>query len=102
MATVSERVRESTIGAGRRRWTALLGRLPRGSLWLVVAAYLVVYAVLLVGAASAALYLGAILPGAAGAVVFLTVGLVLVATAPTATRILFVRIFTAYDVRTEP
>lgn len=99
MATVSERLHDSTIAAGRRRWTALLGRFERLSPWLVVAAYAVVYVVLLAGAAGVALYLGALLPGVVGAVVFFTVGLPLVAAAPAAARALFAHALDARDAR---
>lgn len=99
MTTISEHVHGSTIGAGRRRWTTLLGQLEHISLWLVVAAYAVVYTGLLVGAASAALYLGAVLPGLVGVAVFFTVGLALIAAAPMATRALFTHILDARDAR---
>lgn len=101
MATVSERLHESTIAAGRRRWTALLDQLEQLSPWLVVVAYAVVYTVLLAGAASAALYLGTLLPGVVGAVAFFTVGLALIAAAPTAARALFTTILDARDTRQE-
>lgn len=95
MSTVSERLHESTIGAGYAWWTALLDRLEQLSPWLVVVAYAAVYAALLAGAASAALYLAALLSGAIGTVVFFTAGLGLVAAAPAAARALFARILDA-------
>lgn len=97
MATVPEQVHDSTISAAYRQWTALLARLNELSPWLVVIAYGVVYSVLLVAAASVALYLGAVLPGLVGAAVFFTAGLALIAAAPTAARALFTQVFDARD-----
>lgn len=91
MATVLDRTDESTLGTGLRRWTVLLDRLEHGSPWLVVVAYTVVYAVVLVGAAIVALYLAALILGVAGAAVFFTVGLAIVAAAPTAARRVFIQ-----------
>lgn len=97
MATVPERLHESPVGAVRGLWVALCDRLEQVSPLLVVAAYVVVYAVSVVGAAIGALYLGAVIPGVAGGVVFLTVGLVILAAAPTAVRRLFVRVMEATE-----
>lgn len=101
MATVSDRMHESTVGAVRGGWAALGALLERGWLWLGVAAYGVVNAVLLVGAALAAVYLAGLIPGMAGIVVFLTVGLALIAAAPTAARRLFLRTLDAIEASRE-
>lgn len=75
MATVSDRMHDSTVGVVRRTWTALRTRLDRRTQWLAVAAYGVIYAVLLVGAAIVAGYLGMVM------VVFFTSYLTLVVAA---------------------
>lgn len=62
-------------------------------------AYGVVYGALLGGAAIVALILGSMVPGVAGVVVFVTVGLAIIAAAPTVTRRLFVRVHEAVDAR---
>lgn len=95
MATVTEHVHDTTIGAGYRYWDALVNWLEEVSPWLVVAAYGVLYTVLLLGSATAALYLGTILPRLVGALAFFTIGMVIIAAAPTATRIMFERIIEA-------
>lgn len=97
MATVPDRLHETPVGALREFWAALLRRLEQGSPLLVVAAYVVVYPVVLVGAAIAALYLGRAVPGVAGSVVFLTVGLLIIGAAPTAVHYLFARIVDALE-----
>lgn len=66
---------------------------PRLLTWLIVSAYLVVNAVMLVGTTVAAIYLGTIVPGVAGTLVIFTVGIALVAAAPTVTRLIFERVF---------
>lgn len=97
MATVSRRIHESTVGAARGARSALATRVERSSLLVVLAAYSVVYVVVFAGAAITALYLGELIHGIAGGVVFLTVGLGLMAAAPTATRKLLVRILEARE-----
>lgn len=97
MATVSDRMHESTVGAVRGTWSALSTLLARISRWLAVAAYGVVSAVMLVSAALAAVYLGVYIPGMAGVVVFLTVGLALIGAAPTAARWLIIRSMDAIE-----
>lgn len=96
MATVPEQLHESMLGTVSEKWIPLLDRLERGPRWLVVAASLLafglLYAVLLVGAAFAAMYIGVLVPGSAGSVAFFTIGLALVAVAPTVARRLFIRV----------
>lgn len=105
MATVPREPYETAVGTVSEWWTGLLDRLASITPWLVVAAVLLVYgmlyAVLLGGAAVGAVYLGAIVPGAAGFVVSFTVGLGLVAAAPTVARQLFVRAVDAMETRRE-
>lgn len=97
MATVSRRIHESTVGAARGARSALATRVERSSLLAVLTAYSVVYVVVFAGAAITALYLGKLIHGIAGGVVFLTVGLALIAAVPTATRKLLVRILEARE-----
>lgn len=81
MAPVSDRTHDSTLGGVRGTWTALRIRLDRRTPWLAIAAYGVMYAMLLVGAAIAAGYLGMLIRGIAGVVVFITSYLTLVVAA---------------------
>lgn len=97
MGTVPDRVHELSIGTIGELWAALLGRLEQVSPLLIVVVYAVVYAVVLLGAAIGALYLGAAIPGVAGGVSFLTIGLVIIAAAPTAVRRLFARVVDATE-----
>lgn len=90
MATVPERTHERTIGAARGQWSALCEYFDELSPWLLVAAYAALYAGLLAGAAVGAVYLSVALSGMAGFVVFLTLGLGLVAAVPAAARRLLV------------
>lgn len=81
MATVLDRIHDSTLGAMHGTWTALCIQLDRRTPRLAIAAYGVIYAVLLVGAAIAAMYLGMVVPGTAGVVVSFTSYLTLVVAA---------------------
>lgn len=93
--TVLEQLYDTVLGADREEWTALLDHLETTAPWLVagvaLAVYGVVYALAFFVTASAALYLAAIVPGVAGAAVFFTAGLAIIATAPVAARRLFIR-----------
>lgn len=97
MGTVPEAVHESTIGIGRQRWSRLVTYLEHVSPWLVVLAYVVVCAVLLAAAAVVALYLGTVLPGVLGGILFLTLGLMVIGAAPTAAGALFRHLHDAHD-----
>lgn len=66
MATVPKQLDESPVGWIGRRWTALCDWLNQISPLFVLSAYVVISAVLWVGAATVALYLGTVLPGMAG------------------------------------
>lgn len=92
MSTVSNRVYESTIGTVGRTWDTVLDRLELISPWFVIAAYVVVYPMLLIGGGVLSVYVGALLPGVAGAALFFTGGLVVVAAAPTAAHRMFIGI----------
>lgn len=97
MATIPERTHETSIGAVRGQWAALCEYLEEFSPWLLVAAYAVLSAGLLAGAALAAVYLSVAVSGMAGFVVFFTVGLGLVAAVPVAARRLFALVLNAIE-----
>lgn len=105
MSTALERLHDTTLGAVRKQWTALLDRLAAVTPWLAVGlilvTYGVVYAVGLLAAGSAALYLAEVIPGVAGTMVFFTVGLAVIGAVPTAVRRLFVRVVDAIEARAE-
>lgn len=96
MVTAPERTYGTIRDAVTGRWTDHPDRRNAIEAWLVAATAVLAYAALqvalMVGAAALAVYAGALVPGVAGGVVFLTLGLVVVAAAPVAARTLFARV----------
>lgn len=99
MATVPEQMHESTIQVGHQYWARLVSRLGDLSPWLVVAAYVAVYTVVLAGLGGVTIYLAEILTGMIGVAVFFTVGIGLIAAAPTMARKVFARVIDAREAR---
>lgn len=97
MGTVPEQAAETSLGSARDHWTSLCEHLGEISPLLLGVVYVVLFAGLLGGAALASVYLATAIGGMAGSVVFLTLGVGLVAAVPVAARRLIVRVATASE-----
>ena len=91
MATLPEHVEESRGRQTGRQWAGVHDTLEKVSPVAIVGAYLIVYTVVLGGAAFAAISLAALVDGPLGLVAFFFVGIGLVALAPTAAQILLLK-----------
>lgn len=97
MATVPDRLRETSRERIGDNWAALTDFLAFVTPWMVLVGYGLVALGLAIGGAIAAQYLARAISGVLGAVFFLTVGLTILHAGPVIARKLFIRTMETID-----